>query len=56
MISPAILAQMPQMSSGTAAAAGMPGMGPGGLGGGHQPDFDTLIDLITSTIQSDHLG
>ncbi len=45
----AILAQMPQMSSGTR-PGGMPGMGPGGLGGGHQPDFDTLTDLITSTI------
>ena len=27
------------------------GLGPGGLGGGAQADFDSLIDLITSTIK-----
>ena len=31
-------------------AAGRPA-GPGGLGGGAQADFDSLIDLITSTVQ-----
>lgn len=50
-INPNILAQM----SGGAAGAGpksMPlGFGPGGLGGGAAADFDSLIDLITSTIQ-----
>lgn len=30
---------------------GMGGAGPGGLGGGNKADFDTLIQLITSTIQ-----
>ncbi len=29
------------------------GMGPGGMGGGAQADFDSLIDLITSTIEPD---
>jgi general secretion pathway protein D len=29
------------------------GFGPGGLGGGAQADFDTLIDLITATIAPD---
>ncbi|MCA9150393.1 MAG: hypothetical protein KDA92_13875, partial [Planctomycetales bacterium] len=29
------------------------GFGPGGLGGGAQADFDTLIDLITATIEPD---
>ncbi|HLA84659.1 MAG TPA: hypothetical protein VJL29_07690, partial [Thermoguttaceae bacterium] len=29
------------------------GMGPGGLGGGTQADFDPLIELITSTVQPD---
>ena len=29
------------------------GFGPGGLGGGAQADFDSLIDLITSTIAPD---
>jgi len=43
---PAILAQMPQMSAGPRTVGG-----PGGLGGGQQPDFDSLTDLITSTIQ-----
>ncbi len=32
-------------------AAGGGGPGPGSLGGGAQPDFDSLIDLITSTIK-----
>ena len=57
MISPAILAQM-QQATGAASAAttgprtGMPfGFGPGGLGGGVQADFDSLIDLITSTVK-----
>ncbi|HEX4142821.1 MAG TPA: hypothetical protein VHY91_04660 [Pirellulales bacterium] len=43
---PAILAQMPQLNSGPRTVGG-----PGGLGGGQQPDFDSLTDLITSTIQ-----
>jgi general secretion pathway protein D len=30
---------------------GPTGAGPGGLGGGAQPDFDSLIELITSTIK-----
>ncbi|MBN2476163.1 MAG: general secretion pathway protein GspD [Pirellulales bacterium] len=52
MINPALLAQV----SGPASRGGgsMPmGFGPGGLGGGSQADFDSLIDLITSTIQPD---
>ncbi len=58
MVSPAILAQMQQATGGAAGAAsagprtGAPLMfGPGGLGGGVQADFDSLIDLITSTVR-----
>ncbi len=50
-IHPALLAQ----ASGAGmhpGGGGMPmGFGPGGLGGGSQPDWDSLIELITSTIQ-----
>jgi len=35
----------------TGATAVPQGAGPGGIGGGVQPDFDSLIELITSTIQ-----
>jgi len=49
MINPAVLAQMP--SSVGRSGGNMPmGFGPGGLGGGSQADFDSLMDLITSTI------
>ncbi len=55
MVSPAVMAQMQQASGGPATSgprSGMPmGFGPGGLGGGAQADFDSLIDLITSTIK-----
>jgi general secretion pathway protein D len=34
-------------------ANGGAGIGPGGMGGGVQADFDPLIDLITSTIEPD---
>lgn len=47
-----VLAQM-TASGALPNAAGSPqplGFGPGGLGGGAQADFDTLIDLITATI------
>jgi general secretion pathway protein D len=56
VINPAVLAQM-QQAGGTRPASGMPqslgsGMGgPGGMGGGVQADFDSLIDLITNTVQ-----
>lgn len=52
-INPAVLAQMPNGSSGAGAGALTPptGNGPGGLGGATQADFDALIDLITSTIK-----
>ena len=47
-INPAVLAQV----SGQGGQRNMPmGFGPGGLGGGSQADFDSLIELITSTIQ-----
>ena len=55
MLNPSVLAQMasrarirrrrPGRSSSRA------GAGPGGLGGGAQADFDSLIDLITSTVK-----
>ncbi|MFI4875110.1 MAG: hypothetical protein ACIALR_07225 [Blastopirellula sp. JB062] len=43
-----------QVQSGTPQGGnfGFPGMsGPGGMGGGVQPDFDSLIQLITTTIE-----
>lgn len=55
-VNPTVLAQ----TGGGGPAGAMPGMGarpaqqigtgPGGLGGGSQPDFDTLISLVTSSI------
>ena len=48
-----VLAQsgMPPGSGGMAGGGTMPmGFGPGGLGGGSQADFDSLIELITTTI------
>ncbi|NQU22324.1 MAG: hypothetical protein HQ567_13675, partial [Candidatus Nealsonbacteria bacterium] len=50
-INPAVLAQM--SGSGGGSGGNMPiGFGPGGgLGGGANADFDSLIELITSTIQ-----
>jgi len=51
MINPAVLAQLG--GSGPRSGIGAPpaGFGPGGLGGGANADFDSLIELITSTIQ-----
>jgi general secretion pathway protein D len=54
MINPALLAQMGGMGGMGGARTGQPQQipfGPGGMGGGQQADFDSLIDLITSTIQ-----
>jgi general secretion pathway protein D len=52
MINPALMAQVSSANSGGKASSGRLGnAGPGGLGGGAQPDFDGLIDLITSTIE-----
>ncbi|MDZ4781504.1 MAG: hypothetical protein SGJ19_14735 [Planctomycetia bacterium] len=51
-INPAILASMGASESVHTGATQSPiGDGPGGIGGGVQPDFDSLIELITSTIQ-----
>lgn len=50
-ISPGVLANVPGISPGPAGAESQqPTGGPGGLGGVPAPDFDSLIDLITSTI------
>jgi len=50
MVNPAVLAQMSQ--AGVPSGNTMPlGLGPGSLGGGTGADFDSLTDLITSTIQ-----
>jgi general secretion pathway protein D len=50
-----VMAQMNQMGQmGSRQASGTPQsipFGPGGVGGGAQPDFDTLVDLITTTIK-----
>ncbi len=54
MINPAVLAQMGNMAGGMGPRAGQPQnvpFGPGGMGGGQQADFDSLMELITSTIQ-----
>jgi general secretion pathway protein D len=54
VINPAVLAQM--QGTGGRPATGMPAMqgggigGPGGMGGGVQADFDSLIELITNTV------
>jgi general secretion pathway protein D len=54
-VNPATLAQMaspPHGGGGNVGAKNVPvGAGPGGLGGGAQADFDSLIDLITSTVK-----
>ncbi len=56
LMNPALLAQMNQLmpgGMGTRSGFGQsaPLGGPGGMGHGVQPDFDPLIDLITSTIK-----
>jgi general secretion pathway protein D len=53
-LNPNMLAQM--ATTPQAGGAGLPknapvGSGPGGLGGGAQADFDSLIELITSTVR-----
>ena len=57
VINPNVLAQM-QGGAGTRPQTGMPGTmngggigGPGGMGGGVQADFDSLIELITTTVE-----
>ncbi len=51
VISPSVLAQM-SGGNNAGSSKSMPlGFGPGGLGGGPQADFDSLIDLITSTVK-----
>lgn len=53
VVDPRFLAQMDRLGPG----GGKPGgnasaqYGPGGMGGGAAPDFDTLIDLITTTVK-----
>jgi general secretion pathway protein D len=56
LMNPALLAQMNQLmpgGMGTRSGFGQSGPlgGPGSMGHGVQPDFDPLIDLITSTIK-----
>jgi general secretion pathway protein D len=55
MLNPNMLAQVSSGTHTTPAAPGAKnppaGAGPGGLGGGAQADFDSLIDLITSTVR-----
>jgi general secretion pathway protein D len=54
MINPAVMANAARPGLGNQAAAG-----PGGAGGGTNPDFDSLIDLITQTVSPptwDHNG
>jgi len=63
VINPAVLSQMGQMNPMNPMMSGqrqgqMPGngFGPGGTSGGAQADFDSLIDLITSTVAPDTWG
>jgi general secretion pathway protein D len=56
LVNPKLMAQLANSSGmgGGRAPGGAPGpigFGPGGLGGGTQADFDSLIDLITKTIK-----
>jgi len=51
MINPAVLAQLSGSAPRSGVGAPVAGFGPGGLGGGANADFDSLIELITSTIQ-----
>lgn len=53
MMNSSLLAQVNSASSAAMSAANAslpPGFGPGGLGGGTGADFDSLIELITTTI------
>lgn len=50
-INPAILAQSSSGSNTGPTKSGPNGFGPGGAGGGVNADFDSLIDLITSTVR-----
>ncbi len=51
-INPALLAQVSAPGQPGTGMGNMPtGFGPGGLGGGSQADFDSLMDLITATIE-----
>ncbi len=56
IVNPALLAQMNQLMPGGMGSRGgfgqsAPAGGPGGMGHGVQPDFEPLIDLITTTIK-----
>ncbi|REK17213.1 MAG: general secretion pathway protein GspD [Planctomycetota bacterium] len=55
LMSPEMQAQIAQLMPGDGRmASGMNqpiGMGPGGMGGGAQADFDSLIELITTTVK-----
>ncbi len=56
VVNPKLMAQLANSSGlgGSRTPGGAPGpigFGPGGLGGGTQADFDSLIDLITKTIK-----
>ena len=62
VINPAVLAQMNQLMPGGALARRRrrrriaAASAPGGMGGGAQADFDSLIELITTTVEPQHLG
>ena len=51
-INPAVMAQISPPGQPATGVGNMPmGFGPGGLGGGSQADFESLIELITATIE-----
>jgi len=56
VVNPQVLAQMQQLMPGAMGTRGAGGggnvpVGPGGAGGGAQADFDSLIELITTTVK-----
>ena len=54
MIDPSVLAQMSGGGPGASSPSPMPmGFGPGGMGGAAMADFDSLINLIVSTVEPD---
>jgi general secretion pathway protein D len=51
MIDSAVMSQMASATRGSVPSNSPVSGGPGGLGGGSMADFDSLIDLITTTVQ-----
>src|SRR6185369_15769207 len=52
-VNPLVLAQQAGVTAPAGGRSNMPIGGPGGMGGGVVADFDSLIELITTTIDPD---